>query len=139
MPVTSLAKPLGKIRQRFVDSVRSWQLFRARFREASRPEREMRGIKLLREWLSADQLSQFNTHEHFEVTGCQTGKRYRIGYATATNIHELDEYGHPKVGWCFVPVGSLVPGDVMLAQKIALETDELNALQVAKWFRPTWY
>jgi hypothetical protein len=33
----------------------------------------------------------------------------------------------------------LVPGDVMLAQKIALETDELGALMVAKQFSPSWY
>jgi hypothetical protein len=33
-------------------------------------------------------------------------------------------------------MGDLVPGDVMLAQKIALETDELAALAVAKRFSP---
>jgi hypothetical protein len=32
---------------------------------------------------------------------------------------------------CFAPVGALVQGDVMLAQKIALETDEQSALTVA--------
>jgi len=88
--------------------------------------------------LAPDQLCQFDKHEYFEVVGCQTGKRYRIRYGTATNIHELDDSGHPKAGWCFVPAGPLVPGDVMLAQKIALETDELNALKVAKGFRPPW-
>jgi hypothetical protein len=30
-----------------------------------------------------------------------------------------------------VPEGNLVPGDVMLAQKIALETDERAAIDVA--------
>ena len=49
----------------------------------------------------------------------------------------MDEAGDPKMGWCFVPKGYLVPGDVMLAQKIALETDELNALAVANRFPPT--
>jgi hypothetical protein len=33
--------------------------------------------------------------------------------------------------WCFVPEGNLVAGDVMLAQKIALETNERAALAVA--------
>jgi hypothetical protein len=52
------------------------------------------------------------------------------------NIHELDGAGRPRVGWCFVPKGYLVAGDVMLAQKIALETDERGALTVAnKFFR----
>jgi hypothetical protein len=94
---------------------------------------------LLREWLSAEQLAQFNKHGYFEVTGCQSGKRFRIRYGAATNIYELDQYGRPKAGWCFVPNEPLVPGDVMLAQKIALETDELGALAVAKSFRPTWH
>jgi len=38
------------------------------------------------------------------------------------------------VGLCFVPMGHLVPGDVMLAQKIALETNEVGALAVANRF-----
>jgi hypothetical protein len=42
----------------------------------------------------------------------------------------------PVTGWCFVPRGPLVAGDVMLAQKIALETDESGALAVAKNFTP---
>jgi hypothetical protein len=33
--------------------------------------------------------------------------------------------------WCFVPDGDLVAGDVMLAQKVALETNERGALSVA--------
>jgi len=39
-----------------------------------------------------------------------------------------------RVGLCFVPQRSLVSGDVMLAQKIALETDEGDALTVANKF-----
>jgi hypothetical protein len=52
------------------------------------------------------------------------------------NVHELDEAGHPKMGWCFVPSGSLVTGDVMLAQKVALEAFECSALAVARRFVP---
>ena len=37
---------------------------------------------------------------------------------------------------CFAPDGYLVPGDVMLAQKIALETDELATLAVANRLAP---
>jgi hypothetical protein len=40
------------------------------------------------------------------------------------------------MGWCFVPSGSLVAGDVMLAQKVALEAFECEALAVAKRFVP---
>ena len=101
-------------------------------------ERE-RGIKLLREWLSPEQLAQFDQHRYFDVIGCHSGKRYRIRHGTERNIWELDQYGHPGAGWCFVPKEPLVPGDVMLAQKIGLETDEWGALAVAKSFTPNWH
>ena len=38
------------------------------------------------------------------------------------------------MGYCFVPNGGLVAVDVMLAQKIALETNERAALAVANKF-----
>ena len=95
-----------------------------------------RGLRLLHAWLSPPQLEQFNAKGHFDVIGCVTGRRYRILYGTQMNVHELDDAGHPKIGWCFVPEGRLVPGDVMLAQKIALETSEIRALSVAINFVP---
>jgi hypothetical protein len=136
---TLLDSVIGRIRQFLVDSSRRRDLKRARYRELGCTESELRRMKLLRDWLSTEQLAQFNKYGYFEVTGCKTGKRYRIRYGAATNIHELGRYGHPTAGWCFVPNQQLVPGDVMLAQKIALETDELDALAVAKPFRPTWH
>ena len=36
---------------------------------------------------------------------------------------------------CFVPSGGLVAGDVMLVQKIALETNEQTTLAVANPFK----
>jgi hypothetical protein len=50
------------------------------------------------------------------------------------NIFEIHDAGCPRVGWCFVPAADLPVGDVMLAQKIALETAERGALMVAKQF-----
>jgi hypothetical protein len=101
-------------------------------------EREARGLELLKEWLSPEQFAQYDAKSYFEVTGCHSGKRYRINHGISMNIHELDRAGRPRVGWCFAPNGHLVVGDVMLAQKIALETDERGALAVAnKFFVPT--
>lgn len=99
---------------------------------------EARGLRLLREWLSPAQLAQYDAHRYFDVIGCHSGKRYRIRHGTATNVHELDDAGDPAVGWCFVPRDYLVAGDVMLAQKIALETNERGALAVARNFAPRW-
>jgi hypothetical protein len=97
---------------------------------------EARGRRLLRRWLSAEQLAQFDARNFFDVIGCHTAKRYRIYYANVANVEELDKVGRPIVRYCFIPKGDLVPGDVMLAQKIALETDELAALAVANRFAP---
>ena len=108
------------------------------FRESYRRPgiREQRGLNLLREWLSQEQLAQYDAHRYFEVIGCHTGKRYRICHGNGANIIELDDAGLPRRGWCFVPRDPLVAGDVMLAQKIALETDERGALAVANNFTP---
>jgi hypothetical protein len=102
-------------------------------------ESDARGFALLKAWLSPDQLAQYEARRHFEVTGCHSGKRYRIRHGTAMNVYELDSAGRPLAGWCFVPKDNLVAGDVMLAQKIALETDEWTALAVAKSFPPKWH
>jgi len=97
---------------------------------------EVRGRRLLRQWLSERQLAQFDARNFFDVIGCHTARRYRIYYANVANVEELDKVGRPIVRYCFIPKGDLVPGDVMLAQKIALETDELAALAVANRFAP---
>jgi hypothetical protein len=96
--------------------------------------RETRDIVLLREWLSEEQRRQYDTSKSFEVLGCASRKRYRIVHGIGTNIHELSDDGQPIIGLCFVPSGGLVAGDVMLAQKIALETNEPAALAVANKF-----
>ena len=110
-------------------------LQRARSRRRMRYDiRAARGITLLREWLSHEQRAQFDAFECFDVTGSKSGKRYRIQHGVSANVHELDDAGHPVMGWCFVPAANLVPGDVMLVQKIALETNESGALAVAQKF-----
>ena len=97
---------------------------------------ELRGLKLLREWLSQEQLRQYDARKYFEVIGCHTGKRYRICHGKVANVFELDDAGLPREGWCFAPNDHLVAGDVMLAQKIALETGERGALATANNFTP---
>jgi hypothetical protein len=132
--VTLLQDAKGQLRRlpaaclRLARGFREWYL---------RPStREERGLKLLREWLSQEQLAQYDAHRYFEVIGCHTGKRYRICHGNGANIIELDDASRPRTRWCFVPRDPLVAGDVMLAQKIALETDERGALAVANSFAP---
>lgn len=106
-------------------------LFRSA-RNANTPE--VRGLRLLRSWLSPTQLAQFDAKGHFDVVGGESGKKYRIKFGICANVLELSEDGRPKVGWCVVPDCCLVAGDVMLAQKIALETFEGVALAKANKF-----
>ena len=97
---------------------------------------DARGLRLMRRWLSPDQRAEFDDKGTFEVVGCNSGKRYRIYRGAAQNVFEIDDAGQPKVCLCFMPSGELVAGDVMLAQKIALETNENGALAVANRFLP---
>ena len=98
---------------------------------------ELRGRKLLREWLSPEQLRQYDGYKYFEVTGCHTGRRYRISHGKELNVCELDDSGRRTTGWCFVPAdASLVTGDVMLAQNAKGEWGEVG-ITLAGLVNPT--
>ena len=116
----------GRLR---IDALR--QLYRQSLAEN---KSEARGLRLLRHWLSPSQRAQFDDLGYFEVVGCDIGRRYRIYCGSAMNVYEMDHAGCLNLSRCFMPVGNLVAGDVMLAQKIALETNECGALAVAKGF-----
>jgi hypothetical protein len=68
--------------------------------------------------------------------GSDTGTRYRIRRGTTMNIEELAAEGYVTRRWCFAPEGTFATGDVMLAQKIVLETSELDALAIANHDNP---
>ena len=125
----------GQLRRLLRSSWRAAQTVWDWYRELGHAdESEARGLKLLREWLSPAQLAQYDAHRYFDVTGCHSGKRYRIRQGTAANVYELDDADRPKAGWCFVPRDCAVAGDVMLAQKLALEMNERDAMAVARKF-----
>ena len=65
-------------------ALRNWYL------EAGYTQEETRGINLLKQWLSPEQLAQYESHRYFDVIGRQSGKHYRILYGTAMNIREMD-------------------------------------------------
>ena len=92
---------------------------------------EEKGAALLRSWLSPEQAELWDSHRHFYVVGSDTGKKYRIKYGRSMNVEELDSGGNVVNQWCFGPRGNLAVGDVMLTQKIALETMEIEALAKA--------
>src|ERR1700722_3319465 len=92
---------------------------------------QQKALALLRLWLSPEQAAQYNSEEHFDVIGSDTGTRYRIRQGQMMNIDQLDSAGKSVCQWCFAPEGELASGDCMLAQKIALETFETKVLAIA--------
>ena len=100
---------------------------------------EGRSLRLLREWLSQAQREQLARRGYFDVVGNESGNRYRVYAGTSANVCEVDESDHLQHGLCFMPLGSLPIGDVMLAQKIALETCEAHVRAVAKRFTPAGF
>jgi hypothetical protein len=103
------------------------------FGGASREE-EARALRLLQESLSPDQREQHGRFGYFDVVGGNTGKRYRIKYGFQLNVALLDNRGRTKAVLCFAPDGNLPTGDVMLAQKLALELFETDTLKIANKF-----
>jgi hypothetical protein len=95
---------------------------------------DTRSLRLLRSWLTPEQGAQLDAEGYFEVVGSHTGRRYRIYYKASTNVYELNAGGEPMLGWCFGPGSKLPVGDVMLAQKIALERQEVSTLALANNF-----
>jgi len=76
--------------------------------------------------------ASFVRRRHFDVIGGQTGCRYRVYDMNSINVDELDSAGRCVRKLCFQPDGLLVPGDVLLAQKLALELYELDALSICQ-------
>jgi hypothetical protein len=94
----------------------------------SNADAEARGVRLLTENLSPAQRDQYDRCGYFEV------KRYRVWKWIQMNVEELNRKGQPVRLLCFMPEGRLVIGDVMLAQKFALELFETETLSIANTF-----
>ena len=93
-----------------------------------------KAMRLLNGWLTAEQRHEFKMRGHFHVIGGETKRRYRIKRGAVMNVIELDAKGKPLLGHCFTLPGQLPDGDVMLAQKLALELQEYEALAKANVF-----
>lgn len=88
-----------------------------------------RAEALLLSGLSLEQAESLRKYQYFLVSSKDGKRLYRISYGIAGNIH-LIEKGRPVAQYCIHPVG--VPTeDVMLAQKLMLETDEESFLRIA--------
>jgi hypothetical protein len=91
-----------------------------------------RAMMLFLSWLNPRQKREYLANNYFHVKGNFTGRTYRINKAIAPfNVQCIDDHA---VRLCFVPHGASFTGDIMLAQKIGLETDEEHVLKIANHY-----
>ena len=95
-----------------------------------------RSFRLLINNLSSAQRHQFDQHNFFDGVESKSGARYRIRHGHMMNVERFDENGQRLVKLCFAPRGRLLVGDIMLAQKLALELFEPDAIKVPLWDDP---
>ena len=116
-----------------------WQSLQRKRRAARRADLARRdhaiqsSRELLRACLRAEQRAQFDKAGWFEVSGGLYD--YRIHCGRSANVEVIRPNGRYLRRLCFYPVGErgrdLPVFDVMLAQKLMLEADELRALALA--------
>lgn len=102
--------------------------------EVGTKEAQTRGLQLLKDNLTPEQRDSYEKNKYFDVKGGESGTTYRIRHGRQMNIEVLNGKGQRDHGICFLPIGSLVAGDCMLAQKTALELYESEALKIANRF-----
>ncbi len=79
--------------------------------------------------LNPIQAKDFRTTREFTVISKDGKRTYRITYGIAGNVI-LIEKGKPVARYCIYPIGIPIE-DVMLAQKLMLETDEESFIRIA--------
>lgn len=92
----------------------------------------LRSLALLVEHLDPEQRSEFEKSGMIYVVGSDTGRRYAIRVGRSSNVFECRNDGQYVRSYCFGPIGNLPIGDVLLAQKLALEHYENEALGIAR-------
>jgi len=92
----------------------------------------LQSLALLVEHLDPEQRSEFETRGVIPVLGSDTGRRYEIRVGRSSNVFECRDDGEYVRTFCFLPRGNLPIGDVLLAQKLALELYESEAIGVAR-------
>src|SRR5262245_13917451 len=127
----SMVQRMSGLVQRLRDLCCWWSLELLRDEKA-----HQQGLRLLKQNLSPSQRIQLEMLNYFDVVGGKTGTLYRIHLGDRMNIAQLDTSDNRVRGICFLPQSDLPVGDTMLAQKLALELFEIEALRVATHLLP---
>jgi len=89
-----------------------------------------RAEALLHSCLNEEQRDMLRSQRKFRVVS-NLGNIFEIREGRMHNIYKLDMQGKPIENWCVLPRGELAQGDAMLAQKLWLETDEIETERCA--------
>ncbi len=103
----------------------------AKAREEKRKAAEKKALDLLLDHLDEGQKAIFNKEGSLVVFGGKSGKRYRINKGWSGNVESLGEDGKVFERWCFHFQDRLPEYDLMLAQKLMLESNEDAAAGIA--------
>jgi hypothetical protein len=100
-------------------------------------EANLEALRLLKDNLSPGQRHQLELFNYFDVVGGDTGAYYRVHFDRQMNVEQLETSGKSIAWFCFIAEGQLPVADTVLAQKMALELFETEALRVAPRMPPS--
>lgn len=107
------------------------------YTQTQRKPADVRALHLLRRHLSPKQLETFDRWDYFDAIGNYTGRTYRILWHEAgfnyTIVRLSKSLLSPDGEFCLTVNGRLPRGDVVLAQKFAIETREADFLRTANY------
>lgn len=124
---TRVRRQVASGKQPSAEQLEQWRQEEIRQREANekRLKDEIaakdKAITLLKSCLTRQQIEEYEQKKHFHLH--VGGKVYRIEQGSHGNVKLVDKDGKVKRSFCVQPRG-IPDGDVMLAQKLMLETDE---------------
>ena len=93
---------LGRFRRITVLAAGRARALRKWYLEAGYTQEEIRGINLLKQWLSPEQLAQYEAHRYFDVIGRQSGKAisHPLRYGDEYTGDGLAQKGSGRLVFC---------------------------------------
>lgn len=130
--ITSLKEMLPAARETVIRLFKHHALGHTRKARRERARAELRAKALLHRFLTREQRLEFRKTRGFTMKG-KDGREYLVTHGSSTNVileHEGEKYALcviPEKDWGQIPVS-----DVLLAQKIMLETDPEAFIRLAR-------
>lgn len=126
--LTSTVTAAGGLHTSVMGGLVAYDPIARKIQERKQARIEKRARALLYSYLTTEQIVSYEKSGTFIVRGNDTDKPYEVH---ANYCYELTSDGARAAHLCFMPSTALCGHDVVLAKKIALETDEKATLKVA--------